>query len=122
MTELDTEAIRARLAAIPAAPWELRCSEAWWISQEDDEREVVHMIGWEQDEWTEPVANFVVRAPEDIAALLAEVARLRGDLGMVAMSSLEEGWDRLVAENADLRDRLARVRACLPEMAEEAQT
>ena len=77
---LDLDAIKARLAAVPAPPWmEFAESGDYWIQQRDADGMPAEG-GWicnsGPDDLDQAVADFIVAAPADIAALLAEVERL----------------------------------------------
>lgn len=77
---LDLQPIAARLAAVPAPPWGEFCESGdWWIQQVDSEGSPIgdSICNSGPDDLTEPVTQFVLHAPSDIAALLSEVRRLR---------------------------------------------
>ena len=72
---LDIEAIRAHVAAAPAAPWFIRGTwRGGFFVESASGRETIGQL------YTEPAAAFTARAREDIPALLAEVERLRAML------------------------------------------
>ena len=62
---IDLKAIRARLEAATLGPWDY-CGTEWYGVQTE------HAINWHAGN-----VDFVENAPIDIAALLAEVERLR---------------------------------------------
>lgn len=83
---LNLEPIKARLAAVPTPLWGEFCESGdWWIQQKDDEGSPVGAVicNSNPEDMTQEVADFIVAAPADIAALLNEVERLREELTVV---------------------------------------
>jgi hypothetical protein len=76
---LDLKPIKARLAAATPGPWaEFAESGDWWIGRVSDDPQLD--TAWICDS-NEPMEQadieFITHAPVDIAALIAEVERLR---------------------------------------------
>lgn len=79
MTDLDLAPIKARLAAATPGPWTWVCHSTagvseWTVFDAADHALATNRHGWRPD------AEFIAHAPTDIAALLAEVERLRAEL------------------------------------------
>lgn len=77
---LDLEPIKARLAAAAPGPW--------YVTSEDgigDERGAAIAVGPYGVGIDEPDAALIAHAPTDIAALIAEVERLRDGLESVVL-------------------------------------
>lgn len=97
MTELTPaheQAIRARLAAATGGPWTVDDDDPEYIVFPEkggyDGLVIAKVV--DQDEALFPVEHngqFIAHAPTDIADLLAEVARLRGELA----DAWDEGFD-----------------------------
>lgn len=120
----DLEAIRARLTAASPLPWVLvprsckdhgdyydlhggRASDdpaVWWLNEI-----ATHHDGDEGVPLDTADAEFIVHAREDIPALLAETARLNGELteAQEKVRICEQQTARIDAENRRLRELIA---------------
>lgn len=105
-----------RLEALPAIPWEVRTSEAWWISQAGTEVTVVDSVGYENEPHTEAVTDFIVHAPGDMRQLLAEIQRLRGLLGVDVIKA----WEKVIEENRRMKVFVSHVTGVVEGMAERS--
>lgn len=74
LRKADLEAIKARLAAAPNGPWRLELRDALYgyytLQTSGGNVRIAEIWGGEER------AEFIAAAPTDIAALLAEIARL----------------------------------------------
>lgn len=84
-TAPDLDAIRARLEATTPAPWEAHDTGIVLQPETDDEEAEDIARAYRMDD-----ADFIAHAPEDIRALLREVARLRGELEDLKLGA--RGW------------------------------
>lgn len=98
---LNLEPIKERLTAVPSPLWGEFCESGdWWIQQQDDEGGPIGEVicNSNAEDMSQEVADFIVAAPADIAALLNEVERLRKEC---------HAWERRARELESLcADRL----------------
>jgi hypothetical protein len=88
---LDLEPIKARLAAVPAPPWcEFAESGGWWIQQRGNEGDPLGEPICVSDDMPPGLVAFLVAAPADIQALIAEVERLRAALNTVGTKAEQQ--------------------------------
>lgn len=92
---IDLSAIKERLAAAASEPWEIHYpssrSKVPYIIQVDSERGLIYK--WiAHMEWDDADAVFIAHAPEDIAALLAEIERL------TSLAHAADAWAQAIAE------------------------
>ena len=122
MTTLDLEPIKERLAAATPGPWDFHVlpqsvgitvatihseqgpREKRWTADLPPE---IGGVGTEKD------AEFIANAPEDIAALIAEVERLRATV--IVEQNRRQPWVKLAHQNSQevkrLRKQVEAVRA-----------
>ncbi|MEU0236815.1 hypothetical protein ABZ234_03925 [Nocardiopsis sp. NPDC006198] len=103
----DTDAIRERLALVAhfGTDWSYDDSDdGWTVSYATDHPQAGHLAT--VADYGEHVADLIAHAPRDLAALLAEVDRLRGVLDSITAN------ESVVVAKADLADgMLAALRA-----------
>lgn len=86
ITPDELASITARLAAIGSGNWRVnRIGDVVEDIGDQDTRIIAEMIDVDG-----PIAPFIAHAPADIAALLAEVERLREELGWPGRADAEE--------------------------------
>lgn len=102
-TKLDTEAITARLKNATPGPW--KRDRNWYVTGPEHQwdntcanQRIAHIIGPRvtMGDLNRPEADqeFIAHAPGDIAALLAEVSRLRAEMERTNLRALRPGESR----------------------------
>ena len=77
---LDLEPIKERLAAADQGPWSAFCESGdWWIQQRDTDGNPIGTMICDANAISDSNMELIAHAPADIAALIAEVERLRGE-------------------------------------------
>ena len=114
MSTLDLEPIKERLAAATPGPWKAK-EDSWdgYSVVIDDSGPGVSIIaeqigqGWDEGRGD---AEFIANAPEYIAALVAEVERLRGQVNAVKKIIRSPGITTVKGSPADRIMRALEVR------------
>ena len=115
MTTLDLEPIKERLAAATPGPWKAK-EDSWdgYSVVIDDNGPGVSIIAeqiGQGEDGGRGDAEFIANAPEDIAALVAEVERLRATIHVLTSerdSALERNND-LIEQSEKQQSRLSAV-------------
>lgn len=111
---LDLDAIRARVDATTAGPWEARMDEVRAAEIPATSKKCRRESFWLADTLGDEDATFIAHARTDIPALLAEVERLRAGIAdIIPLTDHTHTGDERWTPDGSLCDRCAKVNALL---------